>query len=103
MEIRSKVHYTQKEVGRENAVGKATSYGLDGRGIESQWGRDFPHPPRPDLGPHPASYTMGTRSFPGVKQPGRDVDHPPPSSAEAKERLELYLYSPSGPLWPVIG
>ena len=26
-------------------------------------------------GDHPASYTMGTGSFPGVKQPGRGVDH----------------------------
>ena len=25
---------------------------------------------------HPAFYTMGTRSFPGVKRPGRGVDHP---------------------------
>ena len=24
-------------------------------------------------------------------------------SAEVKERVELYLYSPSGPSWPVIG
>ena len=47
-------------------------------------------------GVHPASYTMGTGSFPGVKRPGRGVDHPPPSSAEVKERVELYLYSPSG-------
>jgi hypothetical protein len=31
------------------------------------------------------------------------VDHPPSSSAEVKERVQLYLYSPSGPLWPVIG
>ena len=36
-------------------------------------------------------------SFPGVKRPGRCVDHPPPSSAEVKERVELYLYIPSGP------
>jgi len=28
-------------------------------------------------GAYPASYTMGTGFFPGVKQPGRDVDHPP--------------------------
>jgi len=40
---------------------------------------------------------MGTGSFPGVKRPGRGVDHPPASSAEVKERAELYLYSPSGP------
>jgi hypothetical protein len=40
---------------------------------------------------------MGTRSFLGVKQPGRGVDHPPPSSAAVvKERVELYLYSPLG-------
>jgi hypothetical protein len=31
------------------------------------------------------------------------IDHPPPSSAEVKERVKLYLYSPSGPLWPVLG
>jgi hypothetical protein len=46
---------------------------------------------------------MGTRSFLGVKRPGRGADDPPPSSAEVKERVELYLYSISGPLWPVIG
>jgi len=28
--------------------------------------------------------------------------HQPPYSAEVKERVELYLYSTSGPLWPVI-
>ena len=27
----------------------------------------------------------------------------PPSSAEVKERVELYLYSPSAPSWPVLG
>jgi len=52
---------------------------------------------------HPASYTMGTSSFPGVKKPGRGIDHTSPSSAEVKERVELYLYSPSGPSWPVLG
>jgi len=26
---------------------------------------------------HPASYRMGTGSFPGVKRSGRGVDHPP--------------------------
>jgi len=52
-------------------------------------------------GAHPASYTMGTGSFPEVKRPERGVDHPPPSSAEFEERVELY--STFGPLWPVIG
>jgi hypothetical protein len=45
----------------------------------------------------------GDQVFPGVKQPGRGVDHPSSSSAEAKERVELYLYSPSGLSWPVLG
>jgi len=52
---------------------------------------------------HPASYTMGTGSFLGLKQSGRGVDHPTPSSFEVKERVGLHLYSPSGPLWPVLG
>jgi hypothetical protein len=37
---------------------------------------------------------MGTGYFKGVKRSGRGVDHPPPSSAEVKERVELYLHPP---------
>jgi hypothetical protein len=33
-------------------------------------------------GAHPASCTMGTGSFPGIKRPGRGADHPPPPSVE---------------------
>jgi hypothetical protein len=41
-------------VGRDSSVGIATRYGLDGRGIESRWGRDFPHLSRTSLEPtHP--------------------------------------------------
>ena len=47
--------------------------------------------------------TMGTGSFPGVKRPGRGDDHLPPSKCRGHERVGLYLYSPSGPQWPVIG
>ena len=46
---------------------------------------------------------MGTESFPGVKRPGRGADHPPPSKCRGHEMVELYLYSPSEPSWPVIG
>jgi hypothetical protein len=72
-------------VGRDSSVGIATGYGLDGPGIESRWGaRFFAHV---QTGPeaHPASCTMGTGSFPGVKRPGRGADHPSPSSAEVKK------------------
>jgi hypothetical protein len=43
-------------------------------------------------GAHPASYIMGTGSFPEVNRPGRGVDHPPTSRARVKERAKLYLY-----------
>ena len=38
-------------MGRDSTVGIATRYGLDGPGIESRWGPDFPHLSRPALGP----------------------------------------------------
>ena len=52
----------------------------------------------------PSLLYNGYRVFPGGKErPGCDVDHQPPSSAEVKKRVELYLYSPSGPSWTVLG
>jgi hypothetical protein len=30
---------------------------------------------------------------------GREADHSPPCSAEVKEWVELYLYSPNAPSW----
>ena len=88
---------------RDSSVGIATRYQLDGPGIESQWGKIFQtHPDRP-WGPPSLLYNGYQVSFPGVKRPGRGVDQPPPSSAEVKERVELYLYSPSGPSWHVLG
>ena len=41
----------KKNVGRDSAVGIAARYRLDGPGIESLWGRDFPLTSRPALGP----------------------------------------------------
>jgi hypothetical protein len=90
-------------MGRDSPVGIATSYGLDGPGIESQWGARLSAPAQTGPGTHPASCTMGTWSFRGVKRLGRGVDYPPQSSAEVKEIVEPYLYSTSGPSWPVIG
>ena len=47
--------------------------------------------------------TMGTGSFPVVKRPGCGADHTPPPKCRGHERVGLYLYSPAGPQWPVIG
>jgi hypothetical protein len=35
----------------------------------------------------------------GVKWPGREAGHSPPSSTEVKEWVELYLHFPNTPLW----
>jgi hypothetical protein len=78
-------------------------YGLDRPGIETRWGAGFFAPVQTGPGAYPASYTKGTRSFPGVKRPGRGVHHPPAFSAEVKEGVDLYLYSPYGHSWPVLG
>ena len=66
-------------------------------------GGDFPHLSRPSLGPTQPPIQWVLVSLQGVKRPGLGADHPPPSSAEIKGRIELYLYTPSGLLWPVLG
>jgi hypothetical protein len=70
--------------GPGSSVGIATDYGLDGPGIEKkipEGARFFAHV-QTGPGAQPASCTMGTGSFPGVKRPGRDADHSPSSSTE---------------------
>jgi len=95
--------HTHTHFGRDSSVGIATRYGLHGPRIEFRCGRDFPPPVQTGPGAHPVSYTMGTGCFPGVKRPGRGVDHPPTSSAKVKERVGLYLCSPFVLSWPVLG
>ena len=78
-------------------------YGLYGLGIESPWGRDFPHPSRTAIG-CVLSLTQLAQDFsPRVKRWVRGVDCSPPSSAEVIEGVQLYLYFLSGPSWPVLG
>ena len=54
-------------LGPGSVVGIATGYGLDCPGIESQWAARLSAPVQTGPGAHPASCTMGTGSFPGVK------------------------------------
>jgi hypothetical protein len=99
-------------VGRYSSVGIATRYKLGGPWIESRWGATFSAPVQKGSEAHPASYTMGTGSFPGVKWPGRGVDHRPHLAPRLKKeysytstppmglsgllqgKLHLYLYLP---------
>jgi hypothetical protein len=94
--------YAMRTVGGDSSVGIATRYGLDGPGIESRWKARFSAPVQSGPGAHPASCTMGTGYFPRVEQPGRGGNHPSPHSVEVKERVQLYVYSPSGASRPVL-
>ena len=70
-----------KIYGPVSVVGIATGYGLDGKGIGSRWGQDFPHLSRPALGPTqpPAQWVPGLSR--GKERSGRDADPSPLSSA----------------------
>ena len=59
--------------------------------LPARWSRDrikvgakSSAPVQTGAGAHPASRAVGTESFPGVKRPGRGIDHRPPS----KRRVE---------------
>jgi len=55
-------------------------------------------------GAQPAYCIMGTGSFPRVTGEGEeDVNHPPVSSTEVKERVELYNSPLRVPSWQVVG
>ena len=61
-------------------------------------GARFPAPVHTGPGGPPSLLYIGYRVFPGGKErQRRGVDHPPPSSADVKERIQLYVYSTSGP------
>ena len=65
-------------------------------------GARFTAPVHTGPGTHPASSSIATGYFPGVKRLDPGLDHPAPSSAEVKG-VELYLYPLSGPSRPVLG
>ena len=84
---------------RDSSVGIAIRYGLDGPGFESRWGENFRT--RSVLGPTQPPIQWVPALFPGGKAAGAWHWPTTPSGAEVKERVELYLYFPSGPSWPV--
>ena len=84
--------------GPGSVVGIATGYGLGGPGIESRWVARYSSPVQTGPGAHPASCTLGTVSFPGVKS-GRGVTlthHPLLVPWSRKSRA-----IPQFPLWAV--
>ena len=82
---------------RDSSVGITTGYWLDGPGIESRWGRAFPHLSRPALGTTSLLYN-GYRVIPGVKS-GRGVTLTPHSLLMPWSRKSRAI--PLLPLWAV--
>jgi len=64
-------------VGRDSLVSIATRYAMDGPGIESRWGRGFPHPSRQAVRSTQTAIKGVSGLFPEVKRPERGVDRPP--------------------------
>jgi hypothetical protein len=100
---RPQLYVSLDEAGRDSSVGIATE--LRARRSEDRIPVEvrFSAHIQTGSGAHPASCTTSIGSFLVVKGPERGVEHPPPSSAEDKEKVELYLYSHSWPSWPVLG
>ena len=91
-------------VGRDSVSQYSDSLRAGRSGDRIPVGARFSAPVQTGPGGPPSLVYNGYRvSFPGVKRPGRGVDHPRASSAEVKERVKLYLYSSSRPSWPVLG
>jgi hypothetical protein len=75
----------------------ATGWTTERSGFESRKGQEFSllHVVQTGSGFHPTSYTMGPGgSFSGVKRPGREADHSPPTSAEVKK---MWIYTSTTP------
>jgi hypothetical protein len=79
--------------GRDNVVGIAACYGVDGPGIESRWRARFSAPVLTSHGTHP---TMGTGTFPGVKRPGCNADRPPQLESRLKKGYSCTTVPPVG-------
>jgi len=86
----------------EQLNGIALGYGVDDRGFEFGQGNfSIHHSVQAGSGAHSTSYIMDNGDlFLGVKRPVLDADHSPPSSAEAKECVLLYLHFPNKLSWP---
>ena len=71
--------------GPGSSVGIASGYGLDGPGIESRWGRDFPDLSRLSLGLTQSPVQWVPCLSRGIERPQLDADPSPPSSAVVKK------------------
>ena len=91
-----RTHYCRQKSIQSNCPLKILSTSWTIQGSKPGGGEIFRTRPDRPQGP-PSLLNNGYRvCFLGFKRPGRGVNHPPPSSADVKERVELYPDSPSG-------
>jgi hypothetical protein len=82
--------------GLDSVVGIAARFRLDSPAIQYWWGARFSSPVQ--ISPVALEYRV---CFPGIKWPGRGVEHPHPSSTEVKQSRAIPLL-PLWVSWPVI-
>ena len=85
------------------SIAAGTRCVLDGPVYKARCKRGCLYPYRSGLGPTQPPIHLVLGFFVGCKAAGEWLYPPLPSSVEAKERVEPYLYSPSGLSWYVIG
>jgi hypothetical protein len=71
------MHCTNISMDRDSEVSIATRKRTERVGDRILVNASFSGPIQTVSGVHPASCTMNTGSLPGVKRPGRGVNHPP--------------------------
>jgi hypothetical protein len=91
--------YSLVGMSRDSALGIGTGYRLEDQevGVQVPVGsRIFSSPNiQTGSGVHPTSYPMGTGgSIPGVKRPGSEADHHPPTSDEIRK---TWVYTSTPP------
>jgi len=72
-------------VGRDSSNGIPICYGLDGRGIESRWGWDFPRPSRRTLRPTEGAFRGSNPPPPKFRRPSKIV----PNSTRLWKMLKI--------------
>ena len=97
------VYVSIQNIGGDSSIGIRLNTGWTVRGSNPGGGEIFRTRPDRPWGLRSLLYSGYRVFFPGVKRPVHGVNHPPSSSAEVKGGIELYLHSPCGPSWLVIG
>ena len=86
-------HFILLKMSRSSEVDIVACCGLDGPGSNPGVDEILRTCPDRSWG-SPSLRCSGYRAFPGVKWPGRDINHVSSSRSEVNERVEPYLYPP---------